>query len=130
MTYTATTANTTRTHTFTGLTQNKTYNAYAVVYDATGRTTQSTTINVTTGTVPTASGATYTPSTWTNGNVSVTLPTKSGYSTLYTTNGTIPTLSSNQYTSAITAGSNSTIYYVFSDGINTICIKSSRHSAR
>ena len=117
-TYTATTANTTRTHTFTGLTQNKTYNAYAVVYDATGRTTQSTTINVTTGTVPTASGATYTPSTWTNGNVSVTLPTKSGYSTLYTTNGTIPTLSSNQYTSAITAGSNSTIYYVFSDGIN------------
>ena len=117
-TYTTTTANTTRTHTFTGLTQNKTYNAYAVVYDATGRTTQSTTINVTTGTVPTASGATYTPSTWTNGNVSVTLPTKSGYSTLYTTNGTIPTLSSNQYTSAITAGSNSTIYYVFSDGIN------------
>ena len=37
---------------------------------------------------------------------------------MYTTNGTIPTLSSNQYTSAITAGSNSTIYYVFSDGIN------------
>ena len=117
-TYTATTANTTRTHTFTGLTQNKTYNAYAVVYDVSGRMAQSTTINVTTGTVPTASGATYTPSTWTNGNVSVTLPTKSGYSTLYTTNGTIPTLSSNQYTSAITAGSNSTIYYVFSDGIN------------
>ncbi|OKZ62942.1 MAG: hypothetical protein BHW03_02235 [Clostridium sp. 28_17] len=117
-TYTATTANTTRTHTFTGLTQNKTYNAYAVVYDATGRTTQSTTINVTTGTVPTASGATYTPNTWTSGKVTVTLPTKSGYSTLYTTNGTIPTLSSNQYTSAITAGSNSTIYYVFSDGIN------------
>ena len=117
-TYTATTANTTRIHTFTGLTQNKTYNAYAVVYDVSGRMAQSTTINVTTGTVPTASGATYTPSTWTNGNVSVTLPTKSGYSTLYTTNGTIPTLSSNQYTSAITAGSNSTIYYVFSDGIN------------
>ena len=117
-TYTATMAQTTRTHTFTNLTHNRTYNAYAVVYDAVGRTTQSTTINVNTGTVPTASGATYTPSTWTNGNVSVTLPTKSGYSTLYTTNGTIPTLSSNQYTSAITVGSNSTIYYVFSDGIN------------
>ena len=117
-TYTATTANTTRTHTFTGLIQNKTYNVYAEIYDAVGNKTTSTTININTGTVPTASGATYTPSTWTNGNVSVTLPTKSGYSTLYTTNGTIPTLSSNQYTSAITAGSNSTIYYVFSDGIN------------
>ena len=116
--YTATTANTTRTHTFTGLTQNKTYNAYAVVYDATGRTTQSTTINVNTGSVTAASGATYTPSTWTNGNVSVTLPTKSGYSTLYTTNGTAPTKSSTKYTAAISVSNNCTIYYVYSDGTN------------
>ena len=117
-TYTATTANTTRTHTFTGLTQNKTYNAYAVVYDATGRTAQSTTINVITGTVPTASGATYTPNTWTSGKVTVTLPTKSGYTTVYTTNGKTPTKDSTKYSEAFTVGNNCTIYYLFTDGIN------------
>ena len=117
-TYTATTANTTRTHTFTGLTQNKTYNAYAVVYDATGRTAQSTTINVTTGTVPTASGATYTPNTWTSGKVTVTLPTKSGYTTVYTTNGTAPTKSSTKYTGAFTVSSNCKINYLYTDGTN------------
>ena len=117
-TYTATTANTTRTHTFTGLTQNKTYNAYAVVYDATGRTTQSTTINVTTGTVPTASGATYTPNTWTKGNVTVTLPTKNGYSTVYTTNGTAPTKSSTKYSAAFTVSNNCKINYLYTDGTN------------
>ena len=117
-TYTATTANTTRTHTFTGLTQNKTYNAYAVVYDATGRTTQSTTINVTTGTVPTASGATYTPNTWTSGKVTVTLPTKSGYTTVYTTNGTAPTKDSTKYSAAFTISSNCKINYLYTDGTN------------
>ena len=117
-TYTATTANTTRTHTFTGLTQNKTYNAYAVVYDATGRTTQSTTINVTTGTVPTASGATYTPNTWTSGKVTVTLPTKSGYTTVYTTNGTAPTKDSTKYSGAFTVSSNCKINYLYTDGTN------------
>ena len=117
-TYTATTANTTRTHTFTGLAQNKTYNAYAVVYDATGRTTQSTTINVITGTVPTASGATYTPTTWTKGNVTVTLPTKSGYTTVYTTNGTAPTKSSTKYTGAFAVSSNCKINYLYTDGTN------------
>ena len=117
-TYTATTANTTRTHTFTGLTQNKTYNAYAVVYDATGRTAQSTTINVITGTVPTASGATYTPNTWTSGKVTVTLPTKSGYTTVYTTNGTAPTKSSTKYTGAFTVSSNCKINYLYTDGTN------------
>ena len=117
-TYTATTANTTRTHTFTGLTQNKTYNAYAVVYDATGRTAQSTTINVTTGTVPTASGATYTPNTWTSGKVTVTLPTKSGYTTVYTTNGTAPTKDSTKYSAAFTVSSNCKINYLYTDGTN------------
>ena len=117
-TYTATTANTTRTHTFTGLTQNKTYNAYAVVYDATGRTTQSSTINVNTGTVPTASGATYTPNTWTKGNVTVTLPTKSGYTTVYTTNGTAPTKDSTKYSAAFTVSSNCKINYLYTDGTN------------
>ena len=117
-TYTVTTANTTRIHTFTGLTQNKTYNAYAVVYDATGRTAQSTTINVTTGAVPTASGATYTPNTWTSGKVTVTLPTKSGYTTVYTTNGTAPTKDSTKYSAAFTVSSNCKINYLYTDGTN------------
>ena len=116
--YTAFTANTSKSHRFTGLTQNKTYNAYAVVYDATGRTTQSTTINVITGTVPTASGATYTPNTWTKGNVTVTLPTKSGYSTVYTTNGTAPTKDSTKYSAAFTVSNNCKINYLYTDGTN------------
>ena len=53
-TYTATTANTKRTHSFSGLTQKTTYNAYAVVYDALGNKRQSSTINVTTAKVPDA----------------------------------------------------------------------------
>ena len=117
-TYTATTTQTTRTHTFTGLTQNKTYNVYAEIYDAVGNKTTSTTINVATGTVPTASGATYTPNTWTNGNVTVTLPTKSGYSTVYTTNGTTPTKDSTKYSAAFTVSSNCKINYLYTDGTN------------
>ena len=46
-TYTATTSKVTKTHTFTGLEPNKTYNAYAEIYDVVGNKT-STSCNVTT----------------------------------------------------------------------------------
>ena len=78
--YIETTSKTTRVHTFTGLTQGKTYNAYAVVYDAVGRETRSSTINVNTEKVTDLTSAnvkfTYNPSGWTSGSVKVTAALK------------------------------------------------------
>ena len=71
-----------------------------------------------TGTVETATGGTYSPTTWTNGNVTVTLPTKSGFTTRYTTNGVVPTKDSTQYTGEFTVSSNCTITYLYTDGTN------------
>ncbi len=71
-----------------------------------------------TGTVETATGGTYSPTTWTNGNVTVTLPTKSGFTTRYTTNGVAPTKDSTQYTGEFTVSSNCTITYLYTDGTN------------
>lgn len=71
-----------------------------------------------TGTVETATGGTYSPTTWTNGNVKVTLPTKSGFTTRYTIDGTKPTKDSTQYTGEFTVSSNCTITYVYTDGVN------------
>ena len=71
-----------------------------------------------TGTVETATGGTYSPTTWTNGNVKVTLPTKSGFTTRYTTNGVAPTKDSTQYTGEFTVSSNCTITYLYTDGTN------------
>ena len=71
-----------------------------------------------TGTVETATGGTYSPTTWTNGNVKVTLPTKSGFTTRYTIDGTKPTKDSTQYTGEFTVSSNCTITYLYTDGTN------------
>ena len=71
-----------------------------------------------TGTVETATGGTYNPTTWTNGNVTITLPTKSGFTTRYTTNGVAPTKDSTQYTGEFTVSSNCTITYLYTDGTN------------
>lgn len=71
-----------------------------------------------TGTVETATGGTYNPTTWTNGNVTITLPTKSGFTTRYTTDGTKPTKDSTQYTGQFTVSSNCTITYLYTDGVN------------
>ena len=114
---TYTNAQTSATYTFSGLTQNVEYTIVVEAKDNAGNTTTGT-VKSTTGTVPTASGATYTPNTWTSGKVTVTLPTKSGYTTVYTTNGTAPTKSSTKYTGAFAVGNNCTIYYLFTDGIN------------
>ena len=114
---TYTNAQTSATYTFSGLTQNVEYTIVVEAKDNAGNTTTGT-VKATTGTVPTASGATYTPTTWTKGNVTVTLPTKSGYSTVYTTNGTAPTKDSTKYSAAFTVSSNCKINYLYTDGTN------------
>ena len=66
-----------------------------------------------------AENGSYSPTTWTNGNVTVTLPEASaGLTTRYTTDGSAPTSSSPVYTGPITVESNCTINYVYSDGTN------------
>ena len=114
---TYTNAQTSATYTFGGLTQNVEYTIVVEAKDNAGNTTTGT-VKVTTGTVPTASGATYTPNTWTSGKVTVTLPTKSGYTTVYTTNGTAPTKDSTKYSAAFTVSSNCKINYLYTDGTN------------
>ena len=114
---TYTNAQTSATYTFSGLTQNVEYTIVVEAKDNAENTTTRT-VKVTTGTVPTASGATYTPNTWTKGNVTVTLPTKSGYTTVYTTNGTAPTKDSTKYSAAFTVSSNCKINYLYTDGTN------------
>ena len=114
---TYTNAQTSATYTFGGLTQNVEYTIVVEAKDNAGNTTIGT-VKATTGTVPTASGATYTPNTWTSGKVTVTLPTKSGYTTVYTTNGTAPTKDSTKYSAAFTVSSNCKINYLYTDGTN------------
>ena len=114
---TYTNAQTSATYTFSRLTQNVEYTIVVEAKDNAGNTTTGT-VKATTGTVPTASGATYTPNTWTSGKVTVTLPTKSGYTTVYTTNGTAPTKDSTKYSAAFTVSSNCKINYLYTDGTN------------
>jgi hypothetical protein len=113
----------TKTRKFSNLTKG-TYNVYAEVYDIAGNMTRSPstgTVDVTLDTVTAASSsASCSPTYWTNGSVTVTLPTESGFTTVYTTDGSIPTTSSTVYNSnnKITVNSNCTIKYAYSDGVN------------
>ena len=107
----------TKTKTLSGLISG-TYKAYAEIYDVAGNKATAAEITINTGSISAASGATYEPTTWTNGNVTVTLPTKTGYTTRYTTNGAAPTKTSTAYTGPFTVSSNCTINYIFTDGTN------------
>jgi uncharacterized repeat protein (TIGR02543 family) len=110
----------TKTKTYSSLTANATYNFYAEIYDVAGNMTRSPssgTIDVTTIPVADSSSASCSPTYWTNGSVTVTLPTASGYTTVYTTDGTTPTASSTAYNSSskFTVSSNCTVKYVYKD---------------
>ena len=114
-------------HTFTSLTSGK-YQAYAEVYDVAGNKTTSSTIEITLGSLPTLSdlsSSSFSPSTWTNGNVKVTLPTANNYTTRYTTDGSNPTATSgNIYSAPFDVTGNCTIKYVATDGTNITSAKS------
>lgn len=105
------------TYTWDNLPQTTNYTIKVEAKDNAGNVRQGS-VSKGTGTVETASGGTYNPTTWTNGNVTVTLPTKSGFTTRYTTDGTKPTKDSTQYTGQFTVSSNCTITYVYTDGVN------------
>ena len=104
-------------YTWNNLTQTTNHTITVEAKDNAGNTKQGT-VSKGTGTVETAGTASYTPTGWTSGNVTVTLPTMSGYSTRYTTNGTMPTTNSTEYNGALTITGNCTIYYVYTDGTN------------
>lgn len=105
------------TYTWDNLPQTTNYTIKVEAKDNAGNVRQGS-VSKGTGTVETATGGTYSPTTWTNGNVKVTLPTKSGYTTRYTTDGTKPTKDSTQYTGEFTVSSNCTITYLYTDGTN------------
>ena len=99
-----------------------TYNVYAEIYDVAGNITRANSsdkpLEITLGAVETATGGSFSPTDWTNGDVTVTLPQKDGFTTRYTTDGTIPTTSSSEYSKAFTVSSNCTITYIYTDGTN------------
>ena len=105
------------TYTWDNLPQTTNYTIKVEAKDNAGNVRQGS-VSKGTGTVETATGGTYNPTTWTNGNVTITLPTKSGFTTRYTTDGTKPTKDSTQYTGQFTVSSNCTITYVYTDGVN------------
>ena len=106
-------------YTYKGLMQNKKY-SIKIVAESKGKQTAQVFGEASTGKIEVATEGTYKPTTWTNGKVIVTLPTKNGYSTLYTTDGTLPTNSSTKYTKEFEVSNNTTINYSLSDGTNII----------
>lgn len=104
-------------YTYKDLMQNKKY-SIKIVAESKGKQTAQVFGEASTGNVEVATGGTYTPATWTNRKVTVTLPTKSGYETKYTTDKTEPTLSSSKYTNEFEVSKNTMINYAFSDGTN------------
>ena len=104
-------------YTYKNLIQNKKYSIKVVAISKNKQTSQIFG-DAATGNIEVATGGTYTPATWTNGNVTVTLPTKNGYETRYTTDKTEPTVSSSKYTEKFTVSNNTMINYAFSDGTN------------
>ena len=105
-------------YTFNGLTQNKEYTLKMKAVDKAGNEIITNAITKTTGKVEGAKGATYSPTTWTNKDVEVTLPTKAGYTTRYVTNGGIPTKDSTEYKGPFKVSGNCVINYCYSDGTN------------
>ena len=103
---------------FSGLKQNATYTIKTKVTDKAGNVTESQAVSVTTGIIGAVGTASATPTTLTSGDVTVTLPTLTGFTTKYTTNGTAPSTSSATYTGPFTVSSNCTVLYVYTDGTN------------
>ena len=105
------------TYTWDNLTQTTNHTITVEVKDNAGNIKQET-VTKGTETIETAGKASYTPTGWTNGDVTVTLPQKDGFITRYTTNGTMPTTSSTAYSNSFTVSSNCTITYIYTDGVN------------
>ena len=105
-------------YTFNSLTQNKEYTLKMKAVDKAGNEIITNAITKTTGKVEGAKGATYSPTTWTNKDVEVTLPTKTGYTTRYVTNGGTPAKDSIEYKGPFKVSGNCVINYCYSDGTN------------
>lgn len=99
-------------------TGNGTYNVYADVYDVAGNVKPTEVIDIELKSV-TVSEHNYSPRYWTNGAVTVTLPTVEGCTTKYSIddeNMTSPT----DYNEALQITNNCSIYYYVTDGTNII----------
>ena len=103
---------------FSGLTQNTTYYVQTKVTDNAGNTTTSAVSTAKTGTIGSVGTASASPTTLTSGDVTVTLPTLSGFTTKYTIDGTAPSTGSTTYSKPFTVSSNCTVKFVYTDGTN------------
>ena len=105
------------TGTFDNLTSG-TYYVQTYAKDEAGNDRTSQVLEVTLNTVENAAGGSCSPTTMTNGNVTVTLTTKTGFTTRYTTDGTTPNKNSTQYTGPFTVPNNCVVKYIYTDGVN------------
>ena len=104
--------------TFSELTQGTKYDFRTHAIDNAGNASDSSVVTISTGTIGAVGTASISPTSWTNGNVTVTLPTSANLTTRYTTDGSNPTKSSTQYSNSFTVSSNCTIKFVYTDGTN------------
>ena len=108
------TTETTRTRKITDL-GSGTYTVYAKVYDVAGNSKESGRITVETETVPPPTGARITPAYWTNGNVTVTLPSNTDFTTQHKENSITEPWTDG---TSVTMTANGVVNYRFTDGTN------------
>lgn len=80
--------------------------------------TETNSTEITLEVIPTPSGASASPTSWTKGNVTITLPTQSGYTTQYQNGSTSRTWLTYNSSSKPTISANTTVYYRYSDETN------------
>ena len=104
-----------------------TYIVYAEIYDVAGNKKKTKEIEVKTITMKPLDSATIIPSGWTNGKVTVTLPSpENGYITEYQING-VDEGKWTKYTAPVEiTENNKTVYYRYSDGVNKVAYKTAK----
>lgn len=101
-----------KTMTIDRLLENKTYNIYAEIYDKMKNKSTSDVISVRT----VDKFLNYSPTSWTNGSVRISLKVVDGMVPVYTLDGTIPTASSKKYFGEFDVYNNCKITYAYMDG--------------
>jgi len=94
------------------------YDVYAEVYNKVGLKTQTGKIIINTKNVGQPASSTASPAGWTNGNVTITLPTQSGFTTEYQIGSITGKWLTYNSTNKVVVSSNTTVYYRYNDGVN------------
>ena len=106
------------TSSYRNLSQNTSYKVRTRTTDNAGNVSESEPTTVSTKKIGAVGTAILNPSTWTNKNVTVTLPIADGLTTVYTIDGKAPTKNSQKYIEPFIVSENCTIMFIYTDGTN------------